>query len=126
METVSEIQKMFLKNKLKDLELGVRFTKAFKEKMGLTIEEFLQEFDSANTDLNGCGKKELNLFRFHLEAHGVDWHTHKIKRLFMHRSFRKGVFLKTNKLKSEDFTFVYQYLHKKRIDVESVQQLELF
>ena len=58
METVSEIQKMFLKNKLKDLELGVRFTNSIPKKMEeKTVVEFLEEFDPVDNILVGAGKK---------------------------------------------------------------------
>ncbi len=126
MAEVSEVQKEFLKSKLKDLELGVRFTKAFKDKMDLTVEDFLKEYDSSNKVLIGCGKKELDLFRLHLEAHGIDWNEYKVKRLFKSQSFKKGIFLKTTKLASEDFDNTYKILHKKRIDVEIMQGLRLF
>lgn len=127
MAEVSEVQKEFLKSKLKDLELGIRFRNSLPKSMeDYTVEKFLEEFDPVNNFLIGAGKKELDLFRLYLEAHAIDWNEYKIKRLFRSQSFRRGIFLKTNKLASEDFNFTYQDLHKKRMDVESVQQLKLF
>ena len=126
MAEVSDIRKSFLKSKLKDLELGVKFTKAFKDKMNLTLEEFLGEYDSSNKILIRCGKKELDLFRLNLEAYAIDWNNYKLKRLFKSQSFKKGIFLKTTKLPSEDLEPIYKILHKKRIDVEVLQGLRLF
>lgn len=126
METVSEIQKKFLKSKLKDLELGVRFTNSIPKKMEeKTVGEFLQEFDPVDNILAGAGKKELDLFRLYLEAHAINWNNYKIKRLFKSKYFRKGAFLKINKLKSEEFNFTYSDLHRKLRNVEKAIQLEL-
>lgn len=124
---IKEIQESFLKNKIKDLELGTRFMNCLPKKYyDYSTLEFLKEFDPADRQLIGCGKKELDLFRLYLEANAVDWNEYKIKKLFRFLSFKKGIFLKNNKLKSEDFNFVYKDLHSKRVKVESVQMSLIF
>lgn len=126
METISreiiEIRTPFLEKELKSLRLGTRFKNGIPEIFkDYTILKFLEEFDPEQHSLIGCARKELDLFRLYLEAHGVDWHEYKIKRLFKNNYFVKGAFFDQNELRSTKLTTVYMNLHSKRRRVESIQ-----
>lgn len=121
-EEITEIQNPFLNQKLMELELGTRFKNSIPKRCeGYSVLQFLEEFDPSKQHLIGCAKKELDLFRLHLEANAIDWHKYKIKFLFKKNYFIKGAFFDKDKLKSGNLNFTYKRLHSKRKEVESIQ-----